>query len=91
MIGKKKTLIPSGLLKEPERLDVINALEKCRKGKWESRAYIYFVSPQNANQEGADWQFGENIVLEHDTEGTIVIDLLKNGKIGGIEFVKYIS
>lgn len=76
---------------EPDRLDVIDALEKCVKGKWESRAYIHFVSPKNANQEGSDWQFDENIVLEHDTEGTVVIDLLKSGKIGGIEFVKYIS
>lgn len=81
------------LVKEqkPDRLDVIDALEKGIKGKWESRAYINFVSTKNANQEGSEWQFKENIVLEHDTEGTIVIDLLKNGKIGGIEFVKYIS
>lgn len=75
---------------EPERLDIIEALEKCTKGKWESRAYIYFVSQKNANQKGAEWQFKENIVLEHKKIGTIVLDVLKDGRIGGIEFVKYI-
>jgi uncharacterized protein YuzE len=76
---------------EPSRLDVIEALSKCTNGRWESKAYVYFVDATNANQPGAEWQFDENIVIEHDTEGTIVIDFLKSGKIGGIEFVKYIQ
>ena len=75
---------------EPDRLDVIDALLKCTNGIWESRAYIYFVSQKNVNQKGAEWQFKENIVLEHKKVGTIVLDVLKDGRIGGIEFVKYI-
>jgi hypothetical protein len=43
------------------------------------------------NKKGAEWQFDENIVLEHDKLGTIVIDFLKDKRIGGIEFVKFIS
>jgi hypothetical protein len=77
--------------KEPDRTDVISALSKCTSGKWESVGYIHFVNPENANEPGADWQFHESIVVEHYTEGTIVIDVLRSGKIGGLEFVKYIT
>ncbi len=75
---------------EPDRVDINDALANCKDGNWESRAYVFFVSPKNANQPGSDWQFKENIVLEHEKVRTIVIDYLKSGKIGGIEFVKYI-
>ncbi|KXX71065.1 hypothetical protein [Flammeovirga sp. SJP92] len=72
---------------EPERLDVIEKLEKSEKKKWIRQPYIYFVEAENPNQEDSEWQFDENIVLECETEGTIVLDILKDGRIGGIEFV----
>ena len=78
-------------VQEPDRTDIIEALADCKNGKWESQAYVYYINPKNANQPGADWQFQENIVLEHEKEGTIVIDFLKDGKVGEIEFVKYIK
>ncbi len=80
------------LIKEqkPERLDLVDQLERSDIRKWIRQPYIQFVSSENANQPGSDWQFDENIVLEHDTEGTIVLDILKGGRIGGIEFVNQI-
>lgn len=74
-----------------DRTDIIETLEQCRKGTWESRAYIHFVSQKNANQPNSEWQFEENIVLEHPKKGTIVLDVLKDKKIGGIEFVSLIN
>jgi hypothetical protein len=48
------------------------------------------VNSEKPNQKGSEWQFDENIILEHETEGTIVLDVLKDGRIGGIEFVSQI-
>ena len=75
---------------EPDRLDLITELEKSERKKWIRQPYIYFVSGERPNQPGSEWQFDESIVLEHETEGTIVLDILKDGRIGGIEFVSQI-
>ncbi|WP_258541692.1 hypothetical protein [Parvicella tangerina] len=76
---------------ESERLDLIEQLEKSDRKKWIRQPYIRFVSAERPNQPGSEWQFDENIVLEHKTEGTIVLDILKDGRIGGIEFVSQIK
>ncbi|OEK04237.1 hypothetical protein [Roseivirga misakiensis] len=75
---------------EPDRTDLIEQLKKSDTKKWIRQPYIYFVSAEGTNQSGLEWQFKENIVLEHETEGTIVLDILKDGQIGGIEFVSQI-
>lgn len=76
---------------EPDRFDLIEELEKTDRKSWIRQPYIYFVSAERPNQPGSEWQFEENIVLEHETEGTIVLDILKDGRIGGIEFVSLIK
>jgi uncharacterized protein YuzE len=75
---------------EPNRLDIIEQLRKVDRKKWIGQPYIYFVSAERPNQPGSQWQFAENIVLEHTTEGTIILDILKDGRIGGIEFINQI-
>lgn len=73
---------------EPNRQDLIKALQNCTGGQWASKGYYRFVDSTNANQVGAKWQFDENIILESKTLGTLVIDYLKGNQIGGIEFLK---
>jgi uncharacterized protein YuzE len=75
---------------EPERLDLIDQLRKSEKQKWIHQPYVGFVSVERPNQPDSEWQFCESIVLEHEIEGTIVLDVLKDGRIGGIEFVSQI-
>jgi uncharacterized protein YuzE len=75
---------------EPDRVDLIEQLKKFDTKNWTRKPYIRFVSSQNPNQPGSEWQFDENIVLEDEVEGTIVLDLLKDGRIGGIEFLRQI-
>ena len=75
---------------EPDRQDIIIALTNTIGGHWESKAYFRFVDSKNANKEGAEWQFDENIVIESETLGTLVIDYLKDKRIGGIELLKNI-
>jgi len=84
---KKEWLIE--LLKEQKskRTDLILQLEKMDKTQWIKKPYIRFINSKKANQKGAEWQFDENIVLEHKTEGTIVLDILKDGRIGGFELL----
>lgn len=75
----------------PEEPWLPKAIRKCTKYREESEAYYYFVSDENPNEEGADWQFAYNIVLEDEKEGDIVLDILKDKRIGGIEFISRIK
>ena len=84
---KKEWLIELLKEQEPKRTDFILQLEKMDKTQWIKQPYIRFVNDKNANQKGAEWQFVENIVLDHKTEGTIVLDILKDGRIGGFELL----
>lgn len=69
------------------------ALSRCSGVLKESKAYIYFVNPSHPNQEGAEWQFDENIILDHPTKGELVLDILKEinpgegRRVGGVEFL----
>ena len=69
---------------------MIEQLNKSEKKEWIRQPYIRFVSAIRPNLLGSEWQFAENIVLEHETEGTIILDILEDGRIGGIEFVAQI-
>ena len=75
-------------VQEPGRLDLINAIYKCKNGYWSSTGYYRFVDSTNANKPGAEWQHSECIIIEDTSNGNIVIDLLKDGRIGGFEFLK---
>lgn len=64
------------------------ALARCIRRAEDCQSYMYFVDPKDANQPGAEWQFKQNIMLASETEGTLVLDVLKDGRIGGVEFLK---
>ncbi len=72
---------------EPARMDIIKSLKKCKDGKWTSNAYYEFPCSKFVNKKEAQWNFYENIPLEHEFLGFIVLDILKNGSIAGIEFI----
>ena len=76
---------------EPKNENLIKSLQNCIGGKWKSKAYYQFVNSENPNQEGSEWQFLENLIFEHDVIGTIIVDLLKDNRIGGLEFYDLID
>ncbi len=77
---------------EPDRTDLISALRNCKGGQWTSNGYYSFiVSDNKPNQPGSNWQHDESIVIEQEEKGDIVIDVLKDGRIGGIEFIDLID
>jgi hypothetical protein len=63
------------------------ALAACRRCRWESRAYAYFVDGSKPNQKGSEWQFVKNLHLSDSKEGEIILDVLKGNRIGGVEFL----
>lgn len=76
---------------EPRRQDIIIALTNTFGGYLESKAYYKFVDSAYTNEKVAEWQFEENFILESETFGTLVIDYLKDNRIGGIEFLKNVE
>ena len=53
----------------------------------QSRARRTLVSSENPNQPGSDWQFDDNIILDDEKEGDLVLDILKGYRVGGVEFL----
>jgi hypothetical protein len=76
---------------KPNRQDLIQALEKCSGGQWTGNGYFQFVSSKDSNQPSSGWQNRECVVIEQKGKGDIVIDLLKDERIGGIEFLDLID
>ena len=72
----------------PEKHWLPSALRKCTQHSKRSEAYYYFVSPENANQPGAEWQFETSITLGDEKEGALVLDILNGNRVGGVEFLK---
>jgi len=72
----------------PEETEIIKSIRNCTKVLRESKAYIYFALPPN--KPGSEWIFKKNIMLKHKTNGQIVLDILSNDKIGGVEFLKFL-
>jgi hypothetical protein len=69
-----------------ESLARCNHCHEKRQGGRKKCIYAYFVEPQAANQPGSEWQFRESIPLQHPEFGHIKLDVLKDNRIGGIEF-----
>ena len=71
----------------PDKTEIIEALKSCTRGVWQKKNYIYFVNPKNPDLLGSEWQFKENIIVEDEARGMILLDILKDGRVGGIQFV----
>jgi len=66
---------------------IAEALAKCSRSRRESKAYVHFVDPSRPNEPGSDWQFDRNVFLTDPERGDLVLDVLKDGRIGGVEFL----
>jgi hypothetical protein len=88
---KPSMLIEAVQKQAPEYPWLPKALEKCGIGDWESPAYVGYVSRQDPNQPGFAWQFATSIILEHESLGMVILDILIDNRLGGIEFVDRIE
>lgn len=71
----------------PEETAVIEAARRCTSFLIGKSWYVTFISSAQPNQPGAEWQFDRSVVLEDTAYGEVVIDILKDGRIGGIELL----
>ena len=62
---------------------------QCHKklqGRKKKCIYIHFLDPSSANQPGAEYQFRETISLNHPEFGELMLDILQDNRVAGIEF-----
>lgn len=71
---------------EPERAEVMEQLKSLGDKKYVRQAYIYLLSPEQRKDE----EVKESITLEHEVEGTLVLDVLSGGRLLGVELVNCI-
>jgi hypothetical protein len=48
---------------------------------------LYFVDSSCPNEPGSAWQFDFCVELESPTDGWLILDILKDRRVGGVEFV----
>lgn len=83
-------LIELAKAQKPEAKNFHTALEACTKTVQEKVAYIYFISPKGGNKPGSPWQYSHSVELECPKVGSMVVDMMKDGRVGGIEFIDHI-
>jgi hypothetical protein len=66
----------------PQRTDLLRALQLCSSGYWETQQYFDFIG----TRQSAATTIVENIVLEDQQEGKIVVDVVADGRIAGIRY-----
>ena len=71
----------------PEQPELAEAFSRCVLARGAGGPYVDFVDPKNANQPGAAWQFDRNVTLEDTEFGDVIVDVLKDGRIGSIELL----
>lgn len=70
----------------PDEPWLLDALAKCTRPLSITPDYVRFVSAANPNSPGSEWQYEYSEAVEAPA-GTVVIDILRDGRIGGIELV----
>jgi hypothetical protein len=91
-VGNWESFDPTWLMElareqAPERQWLPVALSRCTRLRWRGDAYMAFIDSARPNEPGSEWQFVENIVLEHPSHGELVLDILTEHRVGGVEFL----
>ncbi len=64
-----------------------DALKPCCKARKRSAFYTYFEKHSRPNEPSSNWQIQESIHIEGTREGDIILDIIKENRVGGIEFI----
>jgi hypothetical protein len=71
----------------PEQPQLAEAFAACVRARGVGGCYVRFVDSARPNQPGSQWQFDRNVTLEDTEAGDVIVDVLKDGRIGGIELL----
>lgn len=66
-------------------------LRACTRYLGAAHLMVFFVSPENANQPGAAWQFDRMECIDHADFGAVHLSMLHDGRVGSIEFRDHIG
>ena len=70
----------------PDQPWLAESLRHCNRCLVESPSLVRFVTADNANQPGAEWQFRETLELVDPEDGRLLLDILIDGRVGAIEY-----
>ncbi|MCB0358827.1 MAG: hypothetical protein KDD44_04305 [Bdellovibrionales bacterium] len=70
----------------PDDAQLAAGLGQCTEAASDGSGYLYFVDPglTGGNRE-SPWAFDHSIELRDPAGTTVVLDVLKNGRIGGVD------
>jgi hypothetical protein len=80
-------LVALARAQHPDEPWLADALSRCTQARGAGTVYVRFVSHRHANQPGAPWQYDRSIELADPEAGVVLVDVLRNGRIGGIEML----
>jgi hypothetical protein len=80
-------LVALARAQHPGKPWLAEALARCTQARGAGTVYVRFVSHRNANQPGAAWQFERSVELVDRDAGVVLVDVLQDGRIGGVELV----
>jgi hypothetical protein len=80
-------LVALAQAQHPDKPWLVASLQACTRAQIESRYYTRFVSSHRRSRPGSTWQFDCNLSLRSERDGDLVLDILKGGRVGGVEFV----
>ena len=78
-----KDLAAVALAQRPDRPELAVAFARCTRQWQESEKYTYLVDPFKPEL----WRYAGGVTLECPVLGSLIVDMLKDGSIGGIEFL----
>ena len=78
-----KDLAPLALAQWPDRPELAAAFARCTVQWLESDKYTYLVDPFKPEL----WRYAGGVTLECPVLGSLNVDVLEDGSIGGIEFM----
>lgn len=71
----------------PDEPALAEALAACTSARGVGSHTIHFVDDARPNQPGSAWQFDRNVTIEGTEYGDVIVDVLKDGRIGAIELL----
>ena len=78
-----KDLAALALAQRPDRPELADAFARCTVQWSESEKYTYLVDPFKPEL----WRYAGGVALECPVLGSLLVDVLEDGSIGGIEFL----
>ena len=73
----------------PEQSWLVESLSLCVKVADDGNGTYFYFTPREAASDGqTEWEFQKNISLRDPNFGELILDVLQNNRIGGIDFIE---